>query len=321
MSISQKSLNKGFALGVLGLYSFGFGATLGAKFQEYTRVIGDYKVNNFQPEILNVFNDVVIEDGVVTSVSLAYDMYANDTNAVPHATVNVDFNNDYSVDLSFVFKKGNLTYDTDGDFDGANLHFDLTQAYVYDEDYVILSINFYPYDSDGNDTLSISIYNNDDYVEAFTTTASTSHWLVSNGMDATNNRFRANYLPISLLKYVFDNTNTALWYNQGYSDGKTDVLSNPNNYDLYSYAEYLSYGQLKYNEGLDAGSNVLSLSSVMNTIFTAPISMFMQIFRSGAFVWTMPTGEVLDLGGLMTFFLTIGIALAVVRLIMKVGGK
>lgn len=110
-------------------------------------------------------------------------------------------------------------------------------------------------------------------------------------------------------------------YISGYNDGQNYVLGHSDEFDLYTYAQYIAYGNLRYSQGLDDGGQVLSLSAVMNSIFTAPISMFMQIFRSGAFVWTMPTGEVLDLGGLMTFFLTIGIALAVVRLIMKVGGK
>lgn len=128
-------------------------------------------------------------------------------------------------------------------------------------------------------------------------------------------------IEFSFFSFLNETTDYSNGYNQGFTDGTNDVLSNPNNYDLVTYADYLAYGQAQYNQGLEAGSNVLSMSGVMNAIFTAPISMFAQIFRSGAFVWTMPTGEVLDLGGLMTFFLTIGIALAVVRLILKVGSK
>lgn len=108
-----------------------------------------------------------------------------------------------------------------------------------------------------------------------------------------------------------------------YQQGVNAVLNNPHDYDLYTYQEYLLYGQSRYTAGVNAGSSndVLSMSGVMETIFASPITMFKSIFGSSAFTWVMPNGQTLDLGGLMTFFLTIGIALAVVRLIMKIGGK
>lgn len=126
---------------------------------------------------------------------------------------------------------------------------------------------------------------------------------------------------VSLSNYVISYSWNVGGYQSGYQDATNAILGNPNEYGLYTYAQYLAYGQSQYYAGQGDSNEVLSMSGVMETIFASPVTMFTQIFGSQAFRWTMPNGQILDLGGLMTFLLTIGIALAIVRLIMKIGGK
>lgn len=378
MSITQKSINKGFALGVLGLYAFSFGATLGAKTHEYTRVIGDYNVNN------------VLMRSVAPTYQVRQDVALFNNNIELNYLVNgddsVDNNNSLTTQCRVVYLGINgVAYNVildSSDYNGSAT--DLAPQIVVDDQYyggIIYTPRFQRVEGGllsscfGATPFLFNhsfTYNNEQYIidgfqfyyfvgEYAVVSSSTGDNLkprvnaygdviaygtgglvTGNQFDESTTVFNANdYLSISPYTFVFytldENNNvgcmfdvlcnfsTGVGYSQGYtagySDGVNYVLQHPTQFDLYDYASYLAYGQSRYNAGLEAGSNVLSLSGVMNSIFTAPISMFMQIFRSGAFVWTMPTGEVLDLGGLMTFFLTIGIALAVVRLIMKVGGK
>lgn len=95
------------------------------------------------------------------------------------------------------------------------------------------------------------------------------------------------------------------------------VLSHLSEYNLYTSEQYLQYGQDQYNLGLNNSANVLSVSGMIREIFRAPISMFQNAFN---FTLPLPDGTSLNVGGILTFFLTIGIALTIVSLISKIGG-
>lgn len=95
------------------------------------------------------------------------------------------------------------------------------------------------------------------------------------------------------------------------------VLTHLEDYDLYTESQYLAYGNAQYQLGRGDAGNVLSLGEFAREIFRAPISMFKNAFN---FVLPLPDGTTLNVGGILTFFLTIGIALTIVNLIMKIGG-
>lgn len=352
MDISQKALRRTFALAALGLYAFGLGATVGARSYDYVRTIGDYKVNRAsnvhavivdnpntqiipslfqfdQPDfaVFRVRNNASsIINPVVTPLTYVSDEAT--TTYGYHVRIGTYYWTDTGY-LNIITNVGTIplkfeyTYDVNGDI--YTYHFNLT----YNSDNVYYS-NIYL------DNFKI-IYNTDEsdtYVEWPSVFFNGDNEIMQGNLSFDwDDGGLSTTLPLS---YVFDvkiipssmvdilsafNNGREQGYAIGYDDGKNYVLGHSDEFNLYSYAQYLAYGQSRYNQGLNDGQNTLSMSGVMETIFTAPIKMFMQIFNSSAWRWTMPTGEVLDLGGLMTFFLTIGIALAVVRLIMKVGGK
>lgn len=105
-------------------------------------------------------------------------------------------------------------------------------------------------------------------------------------------------------------------YQQGVNYGIQYVLEHLSDYNLYTQSDYLQYGVAQYNLGFSAGHDALSLSGLVKEIFASPITMFKGIFN-----WTLvlPNGEVINVLPIMTFLLTIGIALAIVHLIMKIG--
>lgn len=396
MDISQKALRRTFALGALGLYAFGFGATLGSRTHDYIRTIGDYKVNRSY-EINNVAltDDDYINLGNFTfSTSAAFESDNTLVGIVDYhqtrgASSYINYirqANIFSYEVDAVLNRSLFAYsNTLYDFVCIESHVNLygfNHYYFLDfylltnngtgsiiDDYSLfkIDINFesadFTADSNG---IYYRLYNTyDSYNYSAFYTIGNSNTLNLQGdmqrilVDNTNysssrlffKRFVIGHASLSTADTInhFDyvlkgalhsdeyndayDTGYTNGYNDGYIDGNNDgytygyqdgkdyVLGHADEFDLYDYNSYIAYGQSRYNAGLADGANVLSMSGVMNSIFTAPISMFMQIFNSGAFRWTMPTGEVLDLGGLMTFFLTIGIALAIVRLIMKVGGK
>lgn len=119
-------------------------------------------------------------------------------------------------------------------------------------------------------------------------------------------------LCFQLLDTLKNNENTA------YQEGIQYVLSHLNEYGLYNESQYLAYGVEQYYLGRGDAGNVLSIGELVREIFRAPISMFANSFN---FVLPLPDGQNLNVGGILTFFLTIGIALTIVNLIMKIGGK
>lgn len=132
-------------------------------------------------------------------------------------------------------------------------------------------------------------------------------------------------VSMPFLVYISDyftssNETYQLGYNEGYNAGILNVLNNLSSYNLYDETTYLAYGQSEYQRGYDAHAsvNVLSVSAMIREIFRAPVSMFQNAFN---FVLPLPDGTSLNVGGILTFFLTIGIALTIVSLISKIGGK
>lgn len=104
-------------------------------------------------------------------------------------------------------------------------------------------------------------------------------------------------------------------YQQGVNYGIQYVLQHLSEYNLYSQQDYYAYGLSEYNRGLSAGADTLSLGGFVAEIFKAPVTMFKGIFN-----WELPLpdGYHLNVLPIMTFLLTIGIALAVVNLILKI---
>lgn len=138
-------------------------------------------------------------------------------------------------------------------------------------------------------------------------------------------RIDGDSVSMPFLVYINDyftssNETYQLGYNDGYNAGILNVLNNLSSYNLYDETTYLAYGQSEYQRGYDAHAsvNVLSVSAMIREIFRAPVSMFQNAFN---FVLPLPDGTSLNVGGILTFFLTIGIALTIVSLISKIGGK
>lgn len=104
----------------------------------------------------------------------------------------------------------------------------------------------------------------------------------------------------------------------GYQNGVNYVLNNLDKYNLYTNSQYILYGQQQYQLGRESAAHALSVSGMIREIFRAPVSMFTNAFN---FVLPLPDGTSLNVGGILTFFLTIGIALTIVGLISKIGGR
>lgn len=119
------------------------------------------------------------------------------------------------------------------------------------------------------------------------------------------------------LRLVDDATRT---YRQGYNDGTDNginyVLTHLREYNLYTEQEYYAYGQSEYDRGFNTSTEILSIGGLAREIFKSPITMFQGIFN-----WSLvlPNGETINVLPIMTFLLTIGIALAVIRLITRLG--
>lgn len=106
-------------------------------------------------------------------------------------------------------------------------------------------------------------------------------------------------------------------YNGSFNNGVDYVLNHLDEFNLYTYEQYLAYGQSEYYRGFNASEYTLSFSAFIREIFRSPITMFQNAFN---FNLPLGNGEVINVGGILTFFLTIGIALTIVQLILKVGG-
>ena len=107
-------------------------------------------------------------------------------------------------------------------------------------------------------------------------------------------------------------------YQSLFNNGVDSVLNNPNDYNLYTYNEYLAYGQSEYQRGFSASQNTLSFAGFVHEIFRSPITMFKDAFN---FNLPLGNGEIINVGAILTFFLSIGIALTIVQLVLKIGGK
>ena len=352
MSISQKSLNKVFLFGVFGLYAFGVVTnfhikTKGEYIRYLTRAVDEMRLNVVsQSKVFDQYNSLSATNSVYTN--------ENGDDVVPYISYSISHNakSYYSVgEVHFCFIEENFL---DQHFN--DVYLDYYGSYVsYSKSY--MDVGDFQYNSDYYNLLEFLTTLSSDSVYSYSTlyqygyggfinynyqnktlnvglnfvfkVPSSNSWTTCSLFNTTYNNvtYLDEDVSYSFTNYTYLNSvlsanlNYSNNYINSYQNGVNDVINNPSDYDLYTLNEYLSYGNSKYNEGLEAGTNALSLSGVLNSIFSAPITMFMQIFNSAPFVWTMPTGEVLDLGGLMTFLLTIGIALAIVRLIMKVGGK
>lgn len=105
-------------------------------------------------------------------------------------------------------------------------------------------------------------------------------------------------------------------YDDGFNDGVNYVLQHLDNYDLYTADEYIKYGNEQYQLGIDHNKEILSFSGFIREIFRAPITMFKDSFN---FVLPLPDGTSLNVSGILTFFLTIGIALVIINIISKIG--
>ena len=98
-------------------------------------------------------------------------------------------------------------------------------------------------------------------------------------------------------------------YNQGYYEGKNNVLSNPDDFNLYTEDEYQNFANQRYNEGLLENSTIAENGFVilMGTIFNAPYNIYSQMLNFEFFG--------VNMFNLVSFLFTLGIGLFVIKLI------
>ena len=149
-------------------------------------------------------------------------------------------------------------------------------------------------------------YRNNTQVYTFSYSTYGANYPNSNGA-LINDKITSGFI-----NFMFNN------YQSLFNNGVDSVLSNPSDYDLYTLNEYLAYGQSEYQRGFSSASQTLSFSGFVREIFRSPISMFQNAFN---FNLPLGNGEVINVGGILTFFLSIGIALTIVQLVLKIGGK
>ena len=352
MVIDQKKLRRAFAFGLLGFYAFGVGFTFHYKTNcEYIRYLQD-NVSRMrmsavsQNRVVDQYNSLRADqtpiendrgDNVYPYISYSIKHDANNYYSVGEVYFcfidEDDFDNHFN-DVYLDYGGGYAVFGTNymdvGDFQYNSNNYNIIeflttlsadQIYSYGTLYQYGYTGYIDYDvNESQLRVGLSFAFKEPsatswtFCSLFALTLNNITYLGEDAYYSFNNYSYLNSVLTSNLNFSTNSLNN-------YQNGINEVLAHPSDYGLYTLQEYLNYGIAQYNQGLEDGSNVLSMSGVMNSIFSAPITMFMQIFNSAPFTWTMPTGEVLDIGGLMTFFLTIGIALAIVKLIMRVGGK
>ena len=232
-----------------------------------------------------------------------------------------------------------------------NPYYEIDLRYTFDtqgtySDFYVRSIELTYDNNNVTTTLDLSVTFSDNFDDILFTQRSFNYWLsISSYTDSNDNdgylyemtiyvdnsslvtfkyfaRTDVNYGNIGFETWssdiLFDFPFTRGTYQDGINVGIDTVLNNPNDYDLYTYNEYLAYGQSEYQRGFNASQNTLSFAGFVHEIFRSPITMFKDAFN---FNLPLGNGEIINVGAILTFFLSIGIALTIVQLVLKIGGK
>ena len=306
MKFTKKHFKRFSALvGAVSLsFAFGIGYLIANNEKiDYTPVISVPVVKPDMSITYNNGNPVQIDLSTALIVDFTETHTGNYSNSIIDLTFTYDNNCSSILTLGYNLVSPLVT----DDFFTADLSFNYSSFYTNEEYTPDLKIYYHLYAYEGDGVDCIDIYAEDIFYRTY---QSTTSYFESGNVDIT---FYV-IVPFDLIQYVFNSDSI---YSNGFNDGQNFVLTHLEDYDLFTQTEYLEYGQEQYYLGLGASGNVLSLGEFAREIFRAPISMFKNAFN---FVLPLPDGTTLNVGGILTFFLTIGIALTIVNLIMKIGG-
>lgn len=251
----------------------------------------------------NDFNTIHIDYNFYKSIALGnFSLYANN---------DLDFYNNQNNHLVCIWTYTRNAYDSD-DILTNTYTFDLGVIQEWDNDFYLEMYFSCPIPQVNRPhALSMYLYLS---VEEYTYNyAFNDYYAYSSdiGSSEGNIYFAEDYLSSELFNFayfdVLESNSVGLQY----------ILSHLDEFGLYTESQYYAYGDAQYQLGRETVGDVLSLGQFVREIFRAPISMFKNAFN---FTLPLPDGSTLNVGGILTFFLTIGIALTIVNLIFKIGG-
>lgn len=268
------------------------------------------------PRILTIdninyaYNDDLYNNGVVLT-SITYDnvqgQYVGELEGSMN-TIFAPYQSSFHIALYFNYTSTGAVHLNELAYIGTEINnvFYSYNVYIdYDDNYLV-QMN-YSFDKDNHGTdFSIS-YVNAGGTQPLTTIQDDDTFLPNIPVGSYNGGTLLN-----LRELLGDNPES---YQQGVSYGIQYVLDHLADYGLYTTQQYLDYGAQQYAIGLENAGETLSLGGLIHEIFKAPITMFQGIFNWSI---TLPSGEVINVLPIMTFLLTIGIALAIVNLIMRI---
>ena len=116
--------------------------------------------------------------------------------------------------------------------------------------------------------------------------------------------------------YLIDANIGSVDYQAGYSDGyavgivsgENNVINNPQNYDLYTEAQYDAYGDERYNEGIDVNlaEHDLTFGNLILTILRAPGELLKGMFNFEIFG--------INVSNLVLFVFSLGAVILVIQI-------
>lgn len=98
---------------------------------------------------------------------------------------------------------------------------------------------------------------------------------------------------------------------EGKDISRNDILSNPNNYDLYSQFQYDNYGALQYEKGVNYGAanaDQYTLRGLISAVFMAPILFVERAFNFELF-------SDISFSSLIKFLFTIALCIGIYKFI------
>lgn len=314
-SILRRIKNIVLSVGFVSTFAFGYLIACNSSHVDNTPVITMpvYHINNVDRTTYTTTNNVYY--GVDLTLK---------PNADDYLDINTPFTNPYyEIELRY-------TFDTEGNY----------------SDFYVRGIELSYDNNNVSTTLDLPVYMHDNFDDLLFTEQSFTYWLsITKYTDSDDNdgylyemTIYVNNESLNTLEYFartdvdYGNIGFETWsseilfdfpfargtYQDGINVGIDTVLNNPSEYDLYTYNEYLAYGQSEYQRGFNASQNTLSFAGFVHEIFRSPITMFKDAFN---FNLPLGNGEVISVGSILTFFLSIGIALTIVQLVLKIGGK
>lgn len=258
-------------------------------FGAYTKFIVSYDSNNYEYNVKNISESLdgywflTLPNGGLDLSNLKNDLVLTNSSLL---TMTSNYG---------LLKSGSITWNSN-DYNGNS---PITQINLLNNNNELLksfSLNDFVYDNGNDYTLIIS----DDYFQ------NCKIQLLIN----------LDYVPLAFqLLFDYDNLSYQSGLNQGLSQGKIDILSNPNNYDLYDKSQYDNnyingYNQ-GYNKGVLEGEGLgeRGFLVMFNAIMNAPFNILNGLLNFELFG--------INLFNLISFILTIGIIVFVGALLIK----